>query len=237
MDTTVVGETARIPNKAPIKARPGRHCAGPGGLGRRNTPGAVQGMQSRGGVRGRAQRTPVWCVPRSGDRGRRQPEGGRGEAAPEFPSGVRLAKFPATLSSRYGQPDSLASGTGDQGAHGRQWPAAQPAGQWSRLAGQRQKSPDAGDGVLGRADSLQERVAEVTTDSHDQNKCLCVVYSARGAAGMADATKEQMPGAQQATEGTTEAQGLGPSRPGKHHLEVRPCLKPGISPSPSPRIK
>lgn len=190
---TTVGETARIPNKAPIKAPPGCHCAGPGGLGRRDTPGAVQGKQSCGGVQGRAQRMPAQCMPRLGDRGRHQPKGRRGEAAPEFPSGVRLAKFLATLSSRYGQPASRVSGKGDQGAKGSRWPAAWPAGQWSRLAAQRQRSPDAVDGALGRADSLhRERGApagEGGGGDHGQPRSeqvpeakavLCIVYSAGG---------------------------------------------------------
>lgn len=60
--------------------------------------------------------------------GRHRPKGGRGEAAPEFPSGIQLAKFLVTLASRCGRPDSLVSRTGDQGAGGGRW-AAWLAGQ------------------------------------------------------------------------------------------------------------
>lgn len=71
-------------------------------------------------------------------------------AAPEFPSGIYLAMSLATLQQMQ-LAGSLASEAGDQRADGSQWTAWQ-VGQWSRLARQKQRSPDAVDGTPGRTE-------------------------------------------------------------------------------------
>lgn len=124
-------------------------------------------------------------------------QGGPGRGSSRVPTGVRLAKFLATLSSRYGQPDSRASRKGDQGATGSRWPAARPAGQWSRLAkepGRCGRSARQGRQPAQRKGCPAGDVAEVTTDSHDQNKCLrlrlsCASFIQPGGNCMAEATK------------------------------------------------